>query len=732
MNLASIIGQGQSAPSGLALAAIITVVILIVVFGIFIMAIRFYRKVEQGKAMIINKVSKIDVSFSGSIVLPIVHKAEIMNIAVKSIEIDRRGKNGLICQDNIRADITVNFYLRVNETAEDVLKVAKMVGCDRASDIEVLEELFSAKFSEALKTVGKQMEFEELYTKREAFNEQIMATIGRDLNGYVLEDAAIDYLEQTPIESLDDQNILDAQGIKKITKLTVEQHIFTNDRLRHEEKEKRRQDVEAEQTILELNRQEAEARARQKREIEAVQAREEAEARQVQEEERQKAESARITADETLMIAEENKQRQVEIAAKNKERAIAVENERVVRDRDLEATERERLVAIKEIEKEKDVEVEKKNIQEVIRERVALERTVAEEEERIKDVHVLSEADRVRQAEIIEAEREAQKKVIEVTKEAEAKEEAAKHIHEEQVTLADAELLKAQKFSEAEKVTAEGTIAKQSADGMAHVKVEKAEAEAIEVKGKAQASAMRDRVKAEADGIEYHGVAEGTATRERVTGEAAGIEAKGKADAVAIRETRTAEAEATETQGKADAVASREKYTAEADGINAKADAMKNFDGVGREHEEFKLRLSLEEKVKLAEINVNRDIAAEQAKIMGEAMKSADIDIVGGDGQFLDKFFKSITLAKSVDGFIENSEVAQGLMDGESQVGEKLKGLVKEIGISSEDIKNLTVSALLAKMAIGAKGETKGKVNDLKDEVEKLGLQDLMAMYLAK
>lgn len=728
LNLATIMGAFEFG-TFLKVAGAVGLVILI--GGIF-WFMSLFKKVEQGKAMIINKFRRIVVTFSGGFVIPVIHKSEFMNIAVKTIEIDRRGKNGLICMDNIRADITVNFYIRVNKTEEDVLKVAQMVGCDRASDIDVLEELFSAKFSEALKTVGKQMDFEELYTKREAFNEQIMNTIGRDLNGYVLEDAAIDFLEQTPIQSLDDRNILDAQGIKKITKLTVEEHIFTNDRLRHEEKEKRRQDVEAIQAILELDRQEAEASARQKREIAAVEAREEAEARKVQEEERQKAENARIAADESVMVAEENKQRQVEIAVKNKERAIAVENERVIRDRDLEATERERLVAIKEIQKEKDVEVEKKLIQEVIRERVALERTVAEEEERIKDVRVLSEADRIRQAEIIDAEREAARKVIEVTKEAEGKEQAAKHIHEELVTLADAELLKSQKIAEAEKITAEGTIAKESAQGMAHVKVEKAEAEAIEVKGKAEAIAMRERMRAEADGVEFRGTAEGVATRDRVTGEADGIAAKGTAEGVAIRETRTAEAVATETQGKADAVSMREKYTAEADGINAKADAMKNFDGVGREHEEFKLRLGLEEKVKIRQIDISRDIAAEQAKIMGEAMKSANIDIVGGGGDFLDKFFKSVTLAKSVDGFVENSQVASKLLDGESKIGEQLKDLIEEVGIDSEGIKNLTVSALLAKMALQATGDSKGKVETLKDQVEKMGLQDLMALYLAK
>ena len=112
-----------------------------------------------------------------------------MDLSVKTIEIDRRGKEGLICNDNIRADINVTFFVRVNKTRDDVLKVAQSIGCVRASDPKTLEELFTAKFAEALKTVGKHFKFEELYTKRDDFKDKIIKVIGKDLNGFILDDA---------------------------------------------------------------------------------------------------------------------------------------------------------------------------------------------------------------------------------------------------------------------------------------------------------------------------------------------------------------------------------------------------------------------------------------------------------------------------------------------------------------------------------------------------------------
>jgi len=243
-------------------------------------------KVEQGKALVISSFNKdkVKVSFTGAFVVPVIHKVEVMDISVKTIEIDRSGSDGLICCDNIRADIKVTFFVRVNKTPEDVIKVAQMIGCTRASDQKTLEALFIAKFSEALKTVGKQLDFVDLYTKREEFREQIKEVIGTDLNGYWLEDCAIDYLEQTPLAELDKDNILDAQGIRKITELTAIEHVSTNDFRRNEEKQIKKQDVEAAEAIYELERQQADAESKQKREIESVRAREQAETLKVQKE----------------------------------------------------------------------------------------------------------------------------------------------------------------------------------------------------------------------------------------------------------------------------------------------------------------------------------------------------------------------------------------------------------------------------------------------------------------
>ena len=251
------------------------------IFAIGLMYASRYRKVKKGTALIRTGFGGTKIEFNGVMVWPVFHRAETMDISLKRIEIDRTGQNGLICQDNMRADIKVAFFVRVNNVEDDVLRVAQSVGCERASSEDEIRILFDAKFSEGLKTVGKRFDFIALYEDRDKFRDEILKVIGTDLNGFILDDAAIDYLEQTPLDSLDPNNILDAEGIKKITDLTAKQAILANSIQREKQKVIKKQDVEAREAILELERQLAETEAKQRREVETVQAREQAETAKV-------------------------------------------------------------------------------------------------------------------------------------------------------------------------------------------------------------------------------------------------------------------------------------------------------------------------------------------------------------------------------------------------------------------------------------------------------------------
>ncbi|MCC2639020.1 MAG: hypothetical protein K0Q68_2739, partial [Moraxellaceae bacterium] len=668
------------------------------ILGVFVMFAKFYHKVEQGYAMIVNTLrAEPDVTFTGRMVYPIIHIRELMEISLKTIEIDRSGKEGLICKDNIRADIKVKFFVRVNKTAEDVLRVAQAIGCERASSQETLEGLFSAKFSEALKTVGKAMDFVDLYQARDRFRDEIIRQIGDDLSGYVLEDAAIDYLEQTPLEKLDLNNILDAQGIRKITELTAVEHVRTNELRRDEEMQIKKKDVEAQETLLELERQQAEATARQGREVASVQAREEAEAKKIGAEEHAKAEVARLLSEQTIAVQNENMLREKEVAENNRKRAVAIEEEKVTRARQLEIVDREREVTLQEIEKDKAVEVQKKAIADVIRERVIVERTVAEQEEAIKEVRVVSEADRNRKSVVIAAEARAEEKMTLDVKAAEAQERSARHQAAQELTLADAHLKVAEKEAEAKKREAEGVEAIAAAPGLAQARVKMVDADALQKYGSAEAESLRLKLEAEATGKEKLGLAEVN--------------------------VRSADADAVVKQGHAEAEAVEARFQAEARGLREKFDAMKLMSPETRAHEELRLRLNNDHVETLKMIDAQTSIAGEQAELLSTALRNAKIDIVGGQGDYFERFVSALAVGKGIDGAINKSNTLQvALKDhltGERDMVGDFKDLMGALGGSSGEISNLSMASFLQKVMKEGSDEQKSSLRSLMDGFRK-------------
>jgi hypothetical protein len=313
------------------------------------------------------------------------------------------------------------------------------------------------------------------------------------------------------------------------------------------------------------------------------------------------------------------------VAEKNRERVVGVEAERVQKDRNLEAVIRERAVELSRIDKEKALEVERKLIQEVIAQRVAVERTVVEEEERIKTVRVVEDAKRSRDAVVIAAEAEAQERLVKDIKAAEAAEQASTHLAKQRVTAAEAELEAADREARAKIRLAEGNQAEAAAAGLAEAKVKEADAIASEKQGLAQ---IRVR-EAQAVATQKTGAAEASVIRDKAFAEAAGIQ---------------------------------EKLIGEANGIEKKAAAMKQLDTASREHEEFRLRIETERMLGTASIHARQAVEEAKAQILGKALEHAKIDIVGGDGQFLDRMVNSVGMGKAVDSFLGESDIAQALL----------------------------------------------------------------------
>jgi hypothetical protein len=360
---------------------------------------------------------------------------------------------------------------------------------------------------------------------------------------------------------------------------------------------------------------------------------------------------------------------------------------------------RERSISLAEMEKEVKVaeaavDVERKRA--VV---VAEQKAVVEQQEEKTNIEARMTAERVREVTLIEAEMIAKKNQVEKVVASEAQKEADRNLAEAEKiklitaaeaareaalreaeriqTMADAEAKASDKRRHAAEQEAEGIAAQEAAKGLAEAKVitakasaKKADASAIKEVGLAEAEVTKAKGDVQAEVTESQAAAEAEGTKDRELAVAAGIEAKGLAEAKSIEE---------------------------------KAKAMKLLHEAGQHHEEFRLRLNKERDVELAALTVQKDIAAAHSVAVSEALKHAKIDIVGGENDFFEKVVRAVGTGKSVDRMVQNSatlsDIKNTFFNGDPEhFKAQVRQWVADFGIPTEDLKNLTLAALLAKL----------------------------------
>ncbi len=338
-----------------------------------------------------------------------------------------------------------------------------------------------------------------------------------------------------------------------------------------------------------------------------------------------------------------------------------------------------------------------------------------------KSTRAIAEANRSKEVAIVKAIESGESVKIEKEKLAEAERLAAEINAKKMLIDAEAEMKASEKEAEARKIVAEAKAAEEATIGLSEAQVIEAKAKAKELEGLTEAKVMEQKAIAEAKGIEH---------------KADALKKQGSAEAEIIEKKSLAEAKGTKEIGLAEAKVMEQKAIAEAKGVEEKALAMKKLDGVGKEHEEFKLKLEVEKAVKLAQIDIQKSIAEAQALALAEAFKSANIDIVGGEETFVNNIMKAINQGKGVDRLFDNSSTLTSLkgnlLNGGGNLLDRIKELTGRAGFGTDDIKNLSMAALMLKLRSEVSDSDKGVVGELMELVQNTGIGEVAASKLLK
>ncbi len=288
--------------------------LILLVAGILVVVTKLYVKTKADEAFVKTGMGGLRViQDGGAVIIPVIHQVVSVPLRTFRLVVARKGTNALLTSDKLRADITAEFFVRVQADAESITNAARSLG-DRTTDEGGIKSLIEDKLVSALRTVAATKTLEDLNSKRDEFVQQVAEAVALDLkhNGFTLESATISELDQADTAALRDDNVFDAEGKLTIARITQDRMTQRNAIEQEKARERLAQDVDAQEKMYALEQKRAEAEALQQAAI--------AKANASQAEQAKKAD---IAALQSVEVAEERRQQAREEAARAKEAGIA-------------------------------------------------------------------------------------------------------------------------------------------------------------------------------------------------------------------------------------------------------------------------------------------------------------------------------------------------------------------------------------------------------------------------
>ena len=335
-------------------AILLTVVSFITVFT------RFYRKTSANMAYVRTGGRGPHVILDdGAIVIPIIHHLTPVSLETMRLNVERRGPHALITKDNLRVDLSAEFYIKVQPSREDIQQAARSLG-GRSVQPDAVAELVEDKLVSALRTVAATKELVELHAKRDEFASAVQEIVTHDLatNGLTLESVTISSLDQTDPSALQERNVFDAQGLRKIAEITQKARVERNQIEMEAQRLVVAKNVETKKKVLDMERDQAEFEADQRSKVANVRAareREVAEFKLAQDEAISRRDIEKMKAIETaeverqLAVEQAQVSKKIALIAKNREQ----ETSEIVKKQAVEVAERAKEVAVAEKERER-------------------------------------------------------------------------------------------------------------------------------------------------------------------------------------------------------------------------------------------------------------------------------------------------------------------------------------------------------------------------------------------
>ena len=297
-------------------------VILAVVAAVAIWLLhRFYAKANRETALVRTGLGGQRVIMDGGcLALPILHQIQKVSMRAMPFRIVRDGEHSLLTGDRLRADVEMEFELRVTPTLDGVATAAQALGQRIARGGEAVEGLVWGQLVNAMQDGAASRTLDQMHRDRTGYTGEVAHAVGPYVEnlGLTLISAALVRVDQGTFAHLDENNAFNSEGLRKLASLVAENR-----------KERVRIEAEAEiavhesrlvqaQRRLDLERAEREAEVAQREHLARLTAQAEALSAETRAEAARKTETAALAKERDVnaaKIAHDEELRRKEMAA---------------------------------------------------------------------------------------------------------------------------------------------------------------------------------------------------------------------------------------------------------------------------------------------------------------------------------------------------------------------------------------------------------------------------------
>ena len=203
----------------------IIILLLVVVLGAWFLH-RFYAKATLDTALVRTGLGGRKVVIDdGCLALPILHQLQKVSMAAIVVPVSRTGADAVMCRDQLRSDIRMEFEVRVDPTDQGVARAAQSLGNRISRPGDAVRDVLVGLLLDAIQSSAAVRTLEDIHIDRAGFTHEVAQSVEQRAAslGLQLVSASMVSIDQSGFVGPDENNAFHAQGMRRLAEIVSEQ-----------------------------------------------------------------------------------------------------------------------------------------------------------------------------------------------------------------------------------------------------------------------------------------------------------------------------------------------------------------------------------------------------------------------------------------------------------------------------------------------------------------------------